>query len=240
VKRVRIVLGALLSIGFLFGWATLHPLPTDAECQNPCSQSTSWSEFNGFALKVTSPDMPGCSLWHGHFDKASFDAQIDGEISEGDVTRTGKLLLVGGRVLAIQGGLATPGYEIDALDAPFLQYQLAIRLLGAVLPNGAAALRGARAIDFSNERTGIQFATISAQGFIPRPWNAKGTVKEDGSAVEFDLALTAGVEGKPAGQGGRVRYKLSGRLSKVASARLDDSTALDGLEAFLARPPNEE
>ncbi|MHB8744577.1 MAG: hypothetical protein ACYC9L_15845, partial [Sulfuricaulis sp.] len=44
--------------------------------------------------------------------------------------RTGKILLVGGRVMATKGNVATPGYEIDALDGPVLQQKVVIHLLG--------------------------------------------------------------------------------------------------------------
>ncbi len=236
MKAARFGLAALFSIVFFFGFTAFNSFAEPGN--NACGKPTPWSDFNVFTLKVTSPDVAGYySSWRGQFDKASNDMQIEGETSEGSATKTEKILVVGGRVLAMRGNLATPGYEIDALDGPVLQYQLLVRLLGAAVPDGAAGLKGVLTIDHSSEKTGIQYATPSAQGFIPPPWRAKGTVKVAApDVIEYELALTAVVEGKRASEGGRKTINFSGRLWKLADARLDDSMALDGWTFFWIGP----
>lgn len=238
MKISRIVFATLFSIALSFGFVSLGGRTGDARCEDPCGKPTAWSEFNAFTLKVTSPDSPGYySLWHGKFDKGSNDSQIDAETSEAGPIKKGKILLIGGRALAIQGNIATPGYEIDALDGPVLQYQAVIRMLGAALPDGPAGLKGVRKIDYSNEKIGFQVATQSADWEIPPPVHVKGTVTIEAlDVVEYELALTAGVKGKPEREGGSQRLNFSGRLSKVASARADDSTALEGWKIFWLIP----
>ena len=169
----------------------------DAPCYYPCGKPTSWFDFNVFTLKVTLPDSKWHWLWRGQWDKDSMDIQIDAETFDGSVTKTGKILMVSGRVMAVQGDAIEPGYEIDALDAPVLQQQLVLRLLGAALPEGVVGLKGSNKIDHSNQKTGIQFTTPSAQGFIAPPWHVSGTVNlVTSDVVEYDLALTSGVKGK--------------------------------------------
>ena len=79
---------------------------------------------------MTAPSEPGYTIWNGKFDSATGDIQIDVETNDGNKTVKGKILMVGGRVMAMQGPIAEPGYEIDALDAPILEQQLVTRLLG--------------------------------------------------------------------------------------------------------------
>ena len=125
----------------------------------------------------------------------------------------GKILMVGGRVLATQGPIAEPGYEIDALDAPILEQELVSRLLGAALPNGPEGTKGMREIDYKSEKTGIQFATPSAQGFISAPWHVSGDVTVLApNVVEYQLSLTAAGTGNSAGQRRRIHGQLRGPL----------------------------
>ena len=122
--------------------------------------------------------------------------QIDAETAEGGATKTGKILMVGGRVLAIRGNIATPGNEIDAIDSALLQYQAVLRMLSAALPDGPVGLKGVRKIDFSNE-TGIQVATKSAQWLISAVACERKRQSGGPGVVEYELALTAGLKGKP-------------------------------------------
>jgi hypothetical protein len=232
VKISHHILVGLVSFILSFGFISFDLRAADVPC-DACGKPTAWSEFNVFSIKVTFPDTPDFSLWHGQFDKNSNDIQIDVETSDAGKTKKGKILMIGGRVLAIHGDIATPGYEIDALDGPVLEYQAVIRMLGAALPDGIAGLKGVREIDYSNEKTGFQLATQSAGWDILPPVHVKGTVtREAPDVVEYELALTAGVKGKPESEGGWQRLHFSGRLSKGASARIDDVTALDGWKIF--------
>jgi len=201
-------------------------------CGDPCGKPTSWNDFNVVELKMTVPNFPGYATYNTQIDKETNDIQVDLDISDGKGTKIGKILMVGGRVMATKGPITTPGYEIDALDSAILQQILVIRLLGASIPNGPTE-KGDRQIDFTDQKTGIQFATPSAQGFISPPWNVKGEVRVlGGDAVEYSLALTSGTKGKPADQGGEYSAKFTGKLSKKATAKISDETSLDGWNLY--------
>jgi hypothetical protein len=141
----------------------------DEKCVDPCGKPTPWDEFNVFELKVTSPEHAGYQLWRGRFDKSSKDIQISVESSDAKGTAKGMILLIGGRVMAIQGPIIQKGYEIDALDAPVLHFELIQRLLGRAYPGGPDNIAGEKQIDVSDERTGIKMATPSAEWFIAPP-----------------------------------------------------------------------
>ena len=184
LRRIIMVLSLVLVV--------TRAIAADAPCDDPCGKPTSWLDFNVFMLKVTLPNSKAYGLWHGQWDKDSMDITIEAETSDGGASKKGKILMIAGRVMAVKGAVGEPGYEMDALDAAVLQQQLALRLLGAVLPNGASDLKGSRKIDYSNQNTGIQFATPSARGFIAPPWRVKGTVKVVArDVVEYQLALTS-------------------------------------------------
>jgi hypothetical protein len=200
-------------------------------CDDPCGKPTPWENFNSFELRVTVPGKPGSQFWRGRFDKESDDIQIDVESTDGHEATKGRILLVGGRVMAIQGPIAEAGYEIDALDAPVLYQKLVIRLLGEAFPDGPARMIGGRSVDVKNARTGIQFATPSAQGFIQAPWHLTGRVNAlSPNNVRYELALTAA---GPASESSR-KYvaNFEGRLSNITTARIDDHMQLDGWQVL--------
>jgi hypothetical protein len=202
-------------------------------CEDPCGKPTAWQEFNVFELKVTKPNTPDYDSWRGRFDKDSGDAQIAVQTFSDGKMIAGNILLIGGRVMATRGPITKPGSEIDALDAAVLQQQLVVRLLGEVVPEGPARIQSSRKIDFRNEKTGIEFATPSAQGFIAPPWHVSGDIAVASSGVvEYELTLRSGTAGKPIGQGGAYAANFSGQLSKVASAKIDDTMSLSGWSLF--------
>lgn len=206
---------------------------SDEACGDPCGKPTAWDEFNKVELRMTVPKEPGYSSWKGTFDKESLDIQIDVEVSDGKKIAKGKIFMVGGRVMVTRGPVTEPGYEIDALDAPVLEQELVFRLLGAALPSGPEEIKGVRKIDYKSDKTGIQFATPSAQGLISAPWHVTGDVNVIApNVVEYHLRLTAASTGNPAGQGGEYAANFSGSLSKVTSAKIDDSTSLVGWNVF--------
>lgn len=209
----------------------------DDKCGDPCGKATPWDEFNKFELKVTVPGESGYSFWKGTLDKESLDIQIEAEFSDGKKITKGDIFMVGGRVLVTRGPVTEPGYEIDALDAPILQQELVLRLLGAALPVGPEEVEGARNVDYKSDKTGIQFATPSAQGFISAPWRVTGDVKVLApDVVEYHLRLTAAGTGNVAGREKEYDASFEGRLSKVANAKINDSMPLDGWNLFGVGP----
>jgi hypothetical protein len=201
-------------------------------CGDACGKPTPWDDFNVFRIRMTQPGQAAYALWRGQFDKESNDIQIEAEISDGKSVKTGKILMVGGRVMATNGDLTTPGYEIDALDAPVLQRLLVTHILGVLMPNGTVGLTGTRKIDFTEPKTGIQLATQSAEAFFQAPWHVQGAITlAAGEVVDFDLGLTAGLK-SPTPDRRIFTAKLSGRLSKSAKARIDDAMGLHGWKLF--------
>jgi len=187
-----------------------------------------WSSFNVFELSVEQPEQPGKSYWDGRFDPDSNDIQIRAELDDGRNLKHGNIMMVGGRVLALRGPIAQSGYEIDSLDAPVLYYQLVIRLLGAAVPKGSEGTLGVSSIDFKDDKTGIQFATPSAGGFIQAPWRVTGHINvTEHEVVEYDLVLTSAKGG-----GSPTDFHFIGKLSKTPSARIDDATSLEGWSVF--------
>jgi hypothetical protein len=100
-------------------------------------------------------------------------------------------------------------------------------MASAALPNGPAEVQSARFIDFVDEKTGIKFATPSADGFIPAPWHVRGEVKPTSDAVTYDLTLTFTPQ-QATGAAKESLVRFSGQLSKTATARIDDGMLLEG------------
>ncbi len=122
-------------------------------------------------------------------------------------------------MMATQGPIAEPGYELDALDGAILQLQLVTKLLGRAIPEGPATIKSAQHVDFSDSNTGVQIATPSAGGMMSAPWRVVGELKRGQSdSVDFDLAFTfPSREGK-----GTTTLSFSGKLFNTANTKVDD------------------
>jgi hypothetical protein len=224
-------------MGFVLILIACPTISADAPCDTPCAKRTSWFDFNAFTLRVTLPNTSGYGQWRGQWDTDSFDISVDAETADGKTVNTGQIILIGGRVMATKGAVGKPGYEIDALDSAILQQQLVLRLLGYALPEGMKGLKGSRRIDYGKEKTGIQFATPSAHGFVTPPWRLRGMVKVIApDVIEYKLDLTSGEKGKPVQQGGLFAPHFSGRLSKTSNAKIADSMSLDGWNILSVGP----
>jgi len=203
-------------------------------CKDPCGEPTAWQDFNSFTLKVTAPGKSGYSQWQGRLDKKTNDIQIDVENSEAGSVARGRILMIAGRVMAIQGPIAQPGYEIDALDAAALQLQLVTKLLGRAFPNGPASVKPAQDVDYSDRNTGIQIATQSAGGMIQAPWRVVGELKHvDPDVIQYDLTLTSSNARDP---GKKNTVTFSGTLFNSPNTRIDDQLSLEKWNLFGVGP----
>jgi hypothetical protein len=224
MKRLRAFATALIAAAAFVAPCVAQQ---NEECEAACGKPTVWNEFNVFELRVTVPGKPGYQFWRAQFDKESNDIQIQAQSSDGQKLIKGRILLVGGRVMAIQGPIAEKGAEIDALDAPVLYLTLVIRLLGEAVPDGPADITGSRNIDFKQPKTGIKFATPSAEGFIAAPWQVTGVVTALAeNNIKYRLSLRelgSGIDGKS-----RYAANFAGSLSKVSTAKIDDDMPLNG------------
>ena len=203
-------------------------------CNDPCGVPTAWQEFNSFTSKTNTPDQPGYTQLQGRFDKETNDIQVDVEDSGPGPVATGKILMIAGRVMAIQGPIAKPGYEIDAIDAAVLQWQLVIKVLGRAFPDGPASVKPAQPVDYSDSETGIKIATESAGGMLQAPWRVVGELKHvEPDAVQFDLTLTSSNTRDPAKKN---TVTFSGRLFNSPNPKIDDQLSLGKWSLFAVGP----
>jgi len=210
--------------------------PQEKPCDDPCGVRTPWNDFNGFQLRVTSPNQPGYAQWEGSFDRKTDDIQINVEISKPGSVAKGKILMIGGRVMAVQGPIIEPGYEIDSIDTAILQLQLVVRLLGRAFPDGPASIKATQPVDYSDSKTSIQIATPSADALLQAPWHVKGALgKVQSGAVHFDL--TFAFAGTGIGESERDNAEeLSGELSNISNAKIDDKLSLEKWDVFGVGP----
>jgi len=199
-----------------------------------CKNLTAWQGFNSFTLRAGAPGDADYTLWQGSFDKETNDIQVDVEENVSGKAAKGKILVIGGRDMAIQGPIAEPGYEIDALDGPILQLQLVEKILSRVFPNGPASIRESAEIDFIDKKTEIRVATPSAGGTIPIPWRVVGrvTILAPG-VIQYQLTLTTRKSGQDSAT---TTLALSGKLFDAAQTRIDDQLDLSAWTLFSLGP----
>jgi hypothetical protein len=215
------------------GWANV-PQQQQKPCGGPCGEPTAWQDFNRFTLRVTTPTAAAYSQWKGDIDEATNDIQVVVEQSEGRSVVNGMILMIGGRVMAIQGPIAQPGYEIDALDGFALQLQLVMKLLGRAYPRGPASTKTIQDVDYSDDATGVEIATQSASGTIQAPWRIVGKLKHvESDSIDFDLTLTSRNARESSKE---IIVRFSGVLSSSTNSQIDDNLNLDGWKLFDVGP----
>lgn len=203
-----------------------------------CKNLKAWRDFNSFSLRASTPGDANYIFWEGSFDRENDDIQVDVEEALSGKTLKGKILMIGGRVMAIHGPIAEPGYEIDALDGPMLELQLVEKILGRVLPNGPASVHGSAEIDFNDKKTGIQIATPSAGGTIQAPWHVVGRAKSLApEGIQYQLTLTSR---KSEGDAATRTQVLSGRLFDTTQTRIDDQLQLSAWTLFRVGPQSKK
>jgi hypothetical protein len=216
----------------LLGCCLLSSAGTAAEeCagkSDPCGKRTEWNEFEAVRLRMTQLDSPGVMSSYLQTSRRNNDLRVDIDITGAQPPQHGTIMMVGGKVFASRGVTLEKGAEIDALDGPVLYTILTTKVLGRALPAGPGTTLGPQNFAHREEKTGIQFATPSAEGFIPPPWSATGTVtpKADGSVdFDFELKWSAVDESKTSHP---MEAKLSGSLRHDKTFRLDDGMSLQG------------
>jgi hypothetical protein len=216
----------------LLGCCLLSSAGTSAEdCtgnSDPCGKRTEWNEFEAVRLRMTQLDSPGVMSSYLQTSRLNNDLRVDIDITGAEPAQHGTILMVGGRVFVSKGLKLEKGAEIDALDGPVLYTILTTKVLGRALPGGPGNAIGPQKFAHRDEKTGIQFATPSAEGVIPPPWSAAGTVtpKVDGS-VDFVFVLKwSAVDENNTSHS--LEARLSGTLEHEKNFRLDDGMSLKG------------
>jgi hypothetical protein len=199
-----------------------------AEKTAPCGKKTEWNEFETLRLRMTQVGSPGVMGSRLQTSRVNNDLRVDIDITGPEKPQHGTILMVGGRVFVSKGLTLEPGTEIDSLDGPVLYTILTTKVLGRALPAGPGTTTGPQHFAHRDEKTGIQFATPSAEGFIPPPWSAAGTItpKADRS-VDFDFVLKwSAVDDNKAPH--PLEARLSGSFEHDKNFRLDDGMSLKG------------
>jgi hypothetical protein len=195
---------------------------------DPCGKNTEWNEFEAVRLQMTQLGSPGVMSSYLQTSRLNNDLRVDIDITGPEKPQHGTILMVGGRVFVSTGLTLEPGAEIDTLDGPLLYTILTTKVLGRAFPAGPGTTIDPQKFAHRDEKTGIQFATPSAEGFIPPPWSAAGTVtlKADHS-VDFDFALKwSAVDDNKAPH--PLETRLSGSFEHDKNFRLDDGMSLKG------------
>ena len=204
------------------------------EKSDPCGKPTEWNEFETVRLRMTQEGMATPVRWFMQTSRANHDLQVEIDFPDPKKPQRGTLMMVEGTILVSKGIGFSPGREIDSLDSPMLFIILTGKVLSRALPEGPGGLKGNRPIRHEDKKTGIQFATPSAQGFIPPPWSVAGTViaNSDGSR-DFDLVLKwigEGATKKP------TSMSLAGQLKHKSDFQIDSNMALEGWSVFGVGP----
>ncbi len=213
------------------------PLPAAASCDNDpeCDDVSAWAVFTRITLAQSVTGSAERIEWVGSFDHKALDASIDVTTHNFKEPMVGTIALVGGQVMLSKGLTLQPGYEIDALDAPVLSMRLVMILLKRVFPKGPDGIVGPTNIDQTG-LVGIKYATPSASGYIPAPWQVKGNVsrRADGT-LPFDLALSFSIERQDK-QSGSLTVNMKGELSMLGRPVFRDADSLDGWTTYGVGP----
>lgn len=204
-----------------------------------CSTLENWARFTSISLTLSTPGKPGLAAWKARFDRKTNDILIDVDVTAVPGGMKGSIAMVGGRVMFTKGLKLERGYEIDAIDAPVLSMQLVLRLLDRVFPGGPVSVPRERRID-RHETIGIKYATPSADGRIPAPWNLTGTVaRTPKGVVAYDLVLEYPAESRAPG-GSKQKMHMVGELAESREPVFDDESSLVGWTAYGVGPQEEQ
>jgi hypothetical protein len=209
------------------------PFPATASCDKDpeCDDVSAWAAFTRVTLKQSVSGSSETIEWMGSFDHKSLDISIDIATQGTTEPMAGTVALVGGQVMMTKGLKLQPGYEIDALDAPVLSMKLVMILLKRTFPKGPDEIIGSADVDRTSS-VGIKYATPSASGYIPAPWQVKGTVSKlaDGT-LPFDLALSFAFERQDK-QTHNLTIHMKGELAVLGRPVFRDTDPLDGWTTY--------
>ncbi len=205
---------------------TAQACDQDPECGDP----TAWANFTSILLKQSSSSSSDVVEWKGIFDHETNDMLVETKAS-GSNSMDGIIGLVNGRIMLTKGLELKPGYEIDAIDAPVLSLKLVMIILGRIFPDGPSELIGHKNIDHT-DNTGIKYATPSASGYIPAPWDVKGSVnKHSKGNVAFDLQLIFQVKERE-NKNSTFSISMKGELGMNDNPVFLDNESLEGWKTY--------
>jgi hypothetical protein len=157
------------------------------------------------------------------------DGRIETSGSRGGKSYAGSLMLISGNRMLARDLPMVPGAEIDALDGPVLEVNLALELLAKAFPRGPESLTTPQTVNVSEPKEPIKVSTRSASGEYPAPWTLKGSARSESSAKSFDFAF------RPSGV--KQAFRIVGSWAQTAKPPdLPDSLPVNGWRVFSLGP----
>jgi hypothetical protein len=153
-----------------------------------------WREPSRVVLELRGGASGNASKWAADFgEQGDFDLLI-GEDAEPDLEK-GRILLISGQAMIVQGIDLEPGYEIDAIDMPAFHFQLLYGILENLFPGGPGTVTEEVPVEHAESDEPITVGTASATGEFGAPWFVKGTVSRGvDQGVHYDLVFTFTVD----------------------------------------------
>jgi hypothetical protein len=207
-------------------------VPVQACEKDPeCSDPSAWAGFTRMELKQSMSSSTEAVEWSALFDHQTKDILIETKFINSNSPINGKISLVNGLIMITKDMELRPGYEIDAIDAPVLSMKLVMIILSRIYPNGPIDVTDSKTIDYS-DNTGIKYATPSASGYIPAPWQAKGSIHKDiNGNIDYKLQLTFQIDSKD-GKTENYSINMNGMLGMHGSPIFQDSDLLEGWKTY--------
>jgi hypothetical protein len=195
------------------------------EVEDICAANSLWAQSHTASVRVQREKNPDFALWEFTFG-AGNDLLLKINSHQGKTQTRGTILLVSGRAMLTKDLAIHRGYEIDALDAPILMYQLVVSLLSQAVPEGPDKLAASRKISVSESKRAIRIATQSASGRFPPPWRVNGSINKKGP-LQFEYSLTLAYPTEDNHK--MATMVLSGKWNKVsAPLTLKDTMSIEG------------
>jgi len=194
----------------------------------PPQSANEWFQGNRIVVKSTQPpgkDFSSVTM----LTAANGDSEIQTSGTSEGRQFSGTLMIVSGSRMLASGLPISPGSEIDTLDIPVLQVQIALKLLARAFPGGPRSIHGETPINVSETVKPLEVATPSASGAFPPPWSISGKATETSGRISFVLAFSI--------QGQEQPLTISGTWERLTTApAFPDSQPIAGWRVFALGP----
>jgi len=198
------------------------------------AEKPSWFQGNHITVQVSAAgekDTARYELWVS----GPGDIRVEEFYESAGKKKSGSILLVGGRFLAMRGIDSEPGMEVDAMDLPALNWQLAAQLLQRAFPGGPPASFPTKEIAIAEPKQGIEVGTMSAGGEYGAPWKLRAKASRgDAGRISYQLnfSYTDSETGNPAPS-----VILTGTWEHLQSnPETPANTSLEGWKVFSLGP----
>lgn len=199
-----------------------------------------WLSGNRIRLTAAAKDDPK-SITYSFTVAGNGDLKIEIEDRSGSIPSSGEMLLVSNRFLGVRGLSLARDYEIDALDAAALSWQLVARLLERGAPGDPKKVSRAARVSVVERQAPLTVSTTSGEETFPPPWEAQGRVNPLGDGrVFFELIFASRTTPRvpatprsPAPPMGTAEMRYSGTWERTSPPpEIRDSASLAGWTIF--------